>query len=459
MKIKHNLMSTAFGMVVVASVLAGSVQAQSLDGAGGVDMGGTGTINGTPHVSFPSQTSGSVTWASPLLQGYVVPAGQLTGINSSGTAVAYLDLLPIKASSLTVVDSSLNAGTIIDATGLETNALSLLDSGTSTLAPLSVTNGVLSVGGTAVGVGVYGNVDQSLAPSSLAGSMADIPGGTLTTFAGGTASITIEPFKMARTELTFGEWFQGLRWALNNGYGFEPSTSNTWDQSGLAAPQLSVNMTNAGVSPVIIKFSIGTTGEIANAGGHSLGDLEHPVVGVNWFDVLKWCNARSQMAGLAPVYYIDSDSNGVFDSGTDTVYKTGEPVVSSIVIDTASTGFRLPTTQEREWAARGGVFMGTQDYPWGPPVESVVPFKANCNGSPAGRTTPVGSYPAGVNPYGLHDMAGNVIEWSCDNPPAAFTQGGKFTSAPGGCRPRYRNAYVGLENARQSDIGFRLARK
>jgi formylglycine-generating enzyme required for sulfatase activity len=40
----------------------------------------------------------------------------------------------------------------------------------------------------------------------------------------------------------------------------------------------------------------------------------------------------------------------------------------------------------------------------------------DCNSWEAGphRTTPVGSYPAGVSPYSVHDLAGNVYEWVAD---------------------------------------------
>jgi hypothetical protein len=34
----------------------------------------------------------------------------------------------------------------------------------------------------------------------------------------------------------------------------------------------------------------------------------HPVQTVNWYDVVKWCNARSEQAGKAPVYYTDGGS-------------------------------------------------------------------------------------------------------------------------------------------------------
>ena len=37
----------------------------------------------------------------------------------------------------------------------------------------------------------------------------------------------------------------------------------------------------------------------------------HPVQTVDWFDCVKWCNARSPQAGLTPVYYTDIE----FDAG------------------------------------------------------------------------------------------------------------------------------------------------
>jgi len=39
---------------------------------------------------------------------------------------------------------------------------------------------------------------------------------------------------------------------------------------------------------------------------------DHPVVSLNWFDSVKWCNARSQQAGLPPVYYTDAAMTQVY---------------------------------------------------------------------------------------------------------------------------------------------------
>lgn len=71
-------------------------------------------------------------------------------------------------------------------------------------------------------------------------------------------------------------------------------------------------------------------------------------------------------------------------------------------------GARLPAESEWEKAARG---TDGREYPWGDGWDA---DKANTSEHGPGTTTAVGSYPAGVSPYGALDTAGNVWEWVAD---------------------------------------------
>jgi formylglycine-generating enzyme required for sulfatase activity len=83
-------------------------------------------------------------------------------------------------------------------------------------------------------------------------------------------------------------------------------------------------------------------------------------------------------------------------------------------------GKQLPTEAEWEFAARGGLDGG--DFAWGDEFLPGGKFMANTwQGEFPLRnlvedgyesTSPVGSFPA--NGYGLHDMIGNVWEWTTD---------------------------------------------
>jgi formylglycine-generating enzyme required for sulfatase activity/energy-coupling factor transporter ATP-binding protein EcfA2 len=133
---------------------------------------------------------------------------------------------------------------------------------------------------------------------------------------------------------------------------------------------------------------------------------------------------------------------------------------------------RLPTEAEWEYAARAG---STTAYPWGDNVDEKQPH-ASCKGcggewGKGEQSAPVASFPA--NKFGLHDMSGNVWEWTCSafqnefdgteqacatkegDTSARVVRGGSWDNDAGGARSSARD-FSGGPGLRNVSIGFRV---
>lgn len=274
-----------------------------------------------------------------------------------------------------------------------------------------------------------------------------VPGMTFPTGGADDGVATVsDPYWIASTEVTYGLWHQVYMWAVDNGYTFSNAGMEGHDGIEGAAPTAAAN---------------------------------EPVTWVDWCDALMWTNALTE-------YF--NDVNG---STLECAYQDlGEPIrdASNLTICGAAelhptaTGFRMPTGDEFELAARfigdfngDGDIMDSGEFYLGGFASGADTWLTNlapeedhdgdgdldtsydvcvAHGNNPGGTAEVGTM--NPNSLGMYDVCGNVDEWCfTDSPDGVYSmhRGGSWAAPP--WEVSYHGFYY--RDDVQVVIGFRIA--
>lgn len=246
-------------------------------------------------------------------------------------------------------------------------------------------------------------------------------------------NISVVEFQIARTETTYAQWYEVLKWATDEARGDKRYRFKNSGREG------------SGKGSITDKVD----------GAAPTGDSNHPVTCISHNTAIVWCNALSEKAKLTPVYYFADGS----------VIRDENKINGTVYPDLTKDGYRLPTWAEWYLAAKGGKpgsYEWDYKYAGSDTASEAGWFRNECGYqqniddmneySDEYGTKPVAAKKA--NTLGLYDMSGNVSEF-VDDLPYGYYAGGNWRNKDS----EFTATYGGESFEKTFDsIGFRVAR-